>query len=158
MSDAPKSESKKEKKAAGETSKKAANPLIYVIIFAILFLVALGVLTWTLSVYYKSSQCALDPNIWCSDSWTCQNVCQLADPNTCLDQNGNSVNGCFCSNVTPSGGITGIAKCINDNINNYCTPDACDCPSAVQQAGNCVNGCPTQASAINADTCQTFKG
>ena len=55
--------------------KKTPDPLPYVIIFAILFIIALISVTWLLDVQNKSTQCALYPNYWCADNWTCNNAC-----------------------------------------------------------------------------------
>jgi hypothetical protein len=152
-----------EKVPPGQTKKKGANPLPYIIIFAILFLVALGVLTWALSVFYKASQCNLDPNIWCSDNWTCQTACPSTDPNdpnTCytpLAPNGaGPVDPCFCKNISPDGGVTGMAGCINTQINNYCTAESCACPDPIAGANNCLNGCPNTLGKVNPSECTTL--
>ena len=95
--------------------KRKADPLLYIIIFAILFLITLGLLTWVLDVYNKQLQCAANPNLWCSDKWTCTQTCQL-DPNTnaCVPpqnqfQTGQPtpVNPCFCAAL----GTTRLASC-----------------------------------------------
>jgi hypothetical protein len=119
-----------------ETKKKSADPLPYIIFFSILFFVALGVLTWTLSTWYKEHQCVLYPNIWCSDNWTCNNPCPT----------GHTGNQCFV-NLGP----TGLASCIfgpNAPGSRDClaTPPgtgglACDCPTGMQSIPNCFAGC-----------------
>lgn len=174
MADAKESKGKEPKKSKGkkeegevppgETKKKGANPLPYIIIFALLFLVALGVLSWALSVFYKASQCNLDPTIWCSDNWTCQNACTLSNPddsNTCQTSGGQPVDPCFCKNINSSGGITGMASCITTAINSYCaaSPDPttgdCACPAPINAASNCLKGCPNQLSQVNPNICTT---
>ena len=124
------------------------NPLPYIIVFAILFLVMLGVLTWALGVWYKESQCVLDPNIWCSDNWTCNTSCGT----------GYSGNACFV-NV----GSTGLASCIfgpGATGATVCltTPSgtggvACDCPDPMEaQTNNCFSGCGINFSDMNPNT------
>lgn len=119
------------------SQRDIADPLPYVIIFAILFLVALGVLTWTLGVWYKANQCAIYPNIWCSDSWTCDKPCPQ----------GFAANPCFQST-----GTTGLASCLfgpNAPGATVCfTPPsetggvACACPTGMaSQNRNCFAGC-----------------
>lgn len=132
------------------THRDVADPLPYVIIFAILFLVALGVLTWTLGVWYKANQCAIFPNIWCSDNWTCDKPCSP----------GFRANPCFQST-----GTTGLASCLfgpNAPGATVClnTPAgtggvACSCPTGMaNQSMNCFAGCGQNLSEIaNGATC-----
>lgn len=137
------------------TKKKSADPLPYIISFAILFLIALGVLTWVLSVFYKSYGCSYYPNIWCSDTWTCQSTCSSGFipgtrivPNPCFGSPGSS----------GSIGPTGLASCLfgpDSNTATVCffaptggppeggTGLSCACPAAMQGPNvlNCFNGC-----------------
>lgn len=127
------------------------NPLPYSITFAILFLILLGILTWVLDVWYKQNQCALEPNIWCSDNWTCNNTCPT----------GLSVNECFINS-----GSTGLASCLygpNAPGARICfnTPSgtgglSCNCPTNMTtQTNNCFSGCPQNLRSIpsNANCC-----
>lgn len=121
--------------------KEQADPLPYVIVFAILFLISLGLLTWVLSLWYKADQCGKNPNIWCSDTWSCNN-------NRCL-----GYNYCF-ENI----GATGLASCLygpNSVAATVCynletTGDTgatlCDCPQNLQNVQNCFSGCGTRIS------------
>lgn len=132
------------------SKKHAANPLPYIIVFAILFLIGLGVLTWFLGVFYKAHECSIYPNIWCSDTWTCGTT-------GCTTSGGHAVNTCF-NNV----GITGLASCLfGPNVSGatacFFTPTSptgitggtagtggeltCDCPSGMSGISNCFNGC-----------------
>lgn len=129
--------------ANNETKKKSADPLPYIIIFAILFLVALGILTWTLDMWYKQHQCALHPNIWCSDNWTCNNACTP----------GSAVSPCFV-NLGPTGlasclygpNVAGATACIAPPSETGGV--ACDCPTEMQGAQNCFVGCASKLSDI----------
>lgn len=137
------------------TKKKSADPLPYIISFAILFLIALGVLTWVLSVFYKSYGCAYYPNIWCSDNWTCQTTCTGGYiPGTNI-----IANSCFGSSgstatIGPTGlasclfgpGATGATVCFNAPTGGPPTGGtglSCDCPAGMQGSDvlNCFNGC-----------------
>jgi hypothetical protein len=127
---------------ADETKVETADPLPYVIIFAILFLVALGTLTWTLDVWYKSNQCAINPNIWCADTWVCNSKCESAK-NTCFKTNSDK----------------GLASCLfgPDSVGaQVCfgppTGDGplCDCPTGMAgQTGNCMSKCISNLKDFN---------
>ena len=132
--------------ADAETSKKAsANPLPYVIVFAILFLVGLVALTWTLGVYYKANQCAIYPNIWCADNWVCNNTC------------GGGFTGNACFGLS---GSTGLSSCLfgpNSTTAQVCfqVPEAglsCTCTTGMQQTNNCFSGCAQDFASIAGTT------
>jgi len=135
---------------ATTTTIETADPLPYIIAFAILFLISLGLLTWVLDVWNKANECAVFPNIWCSDNWTCNNSCPT----------GLGFNECF-NNV----GSTGLASCIygpNSAIATTCFTwptggdtgaVACDCTQPMQQqTNNCFSGCPNSLDAVNPET------
>src|SRR5690606_22735809 len=114
------------------------NPLPYIITFGILVILTLAALTWMLQQWYRETQCVLDPNIWCSDQWTCNNSCPT----------GSSNNECFI-NLGP----TGLASCLygpNSAIATVCftpptggTGTSCNCPpELVGITNNCLAGCP----------------
>jgi hypothetical protein len=116
------------------------DPLPYISCLAILFLIFLGLLTWSLGLNYKATQCVGNPNIWCSDNWVC-NV------NTC-----GKGNVCF-SNV----GLTGLASCIFGPEATGATACmgpgptggvACDCPQPLHNTQNCFSGCGLNLSGI----------
>ena len=127
--------------------RQVADPLPYIIIFAILFFVALGVLTWTLDMLYKQHQCAIYPNIWCSDNWTCATGCP----------SGYTGNKCFID-VGP----TGLASCIFGPDAPGATAcffppsetggTACNCPASIQQTQNCFNSCASNFTEIDINT------
>lgn len=135
----------------GDASKnKSVDPLPYIIIFAVLFFIALGVLTWALGAVYREHECAFYPNIWCSDDWSCNNVCPAGYPG----------NECF---VTHGPGSTGLASCIfgpNAPGHDVCynTPPgtggvACGCPTGMtDQTNNCFSGCAFNFNDMNPDT------
>lgn len=119
-------------------TKRSADPLPYIITFAVLFLIALAVLTWTLDIWSKAHSCGLDPNIWCSDNWRCNSNCSPADNfNPCFQHgtnptglasclygpNASGATACF---VPPTSGITGLS---------------CDCPSGMENSTNCFSQC-----------------
>lgn len=124
-----------------EVQKKASNQLPYIIVFAILFLISLGVLSWVLDVYNKTHQCNLYPDYWCDDRWTCNTACP-AD---------NVANSCF-KNLT----TTGLASCLygvasttaqlcfdTTDVTTHDDP-ICDCVKPLDDANvqNCFAGCP----------------
>jgi len=136
-------------------NKKSADPLPYIIVFAILFLIALGILTWVLDVLYKSYGCNFYPNIWCSDDWTCQTSCTGG-----VNPQGLPVNSCFSSI-----GTTGLASCLfgpKAPGGSVCvntptggpptggTATSCDCPTGMQgnNVKNCFNGCGININGI----------
>lgn len=132
--------------ATPATTQETADPLPYIIVFAILFLIALGVLTWVLDVWNKQHQCAINPNIWCSDNWTCNTSCPTGSP----------YNACFV-NVGP----TGLASCLygpNSEIATTClnpptgtggtTATACSCVTSMQQTNNCFSGCASNLGSV----------
>jgi hypothetical protein len=122
------------------------NPIPYLITFAILFLILLGVFTWALSIWYKEFQCGSNPNIWCNDDWTCARTC-TSEP----------VNDCFKNNNQP-----GLASCLygpNSAAATACytVPDsndpnipACTCPTTMENTSNCFSGCPSGLGSVNA--------
>lgn len=145
---------------------KESNPpknkhiIIYIVAFAIQFLVILGLLTWVLGVYYQNNSCGYYPNIWCSDMWTCNNVCQGGD--NPVNSKGLPVNPCY--GQTAYLGTTGLASCVFG-------PDApgatvclqaptgpptggtalgCDCIPQMQGSAveNCFNGCAANLDEI----------
>lgn len=141
-----------------KTKKKAANPLPYIIVFAILFLIALGVLTWVLDVFYKSYQCGYYPNIWCSDNWTCQTKCNGVIPGTDIYPNP-----CFGTpGSTGSLSPTGLASCLfgpdaPGALVCFTPPTggtgvACSCPTGMSGPPvlNCFNGCGIDLDSISA--------
>lgn len=133
------------------TKKAIADPLPYIIVFAIMVLVALGVLTWTLSVWYKTSQCAVYPNVWCSNNWTCNNSCAGTT----------GFNSCFTDYGT---GTTGLALCLmgpDSTQGQLCfqmptggTGDdvSCDCIPEIQKAQNCFSQCAQDFKSMGAST------
>ena len=119
--------------------REIANPLPYLITFTLLFLIALGVLTWVLDVWYKTNQCIQNPNIWCSNDWTCNNI-GTACPNG---------NACFSN---PNFGVTGLANClfgIGSPLLQRCEGNtepggvACVCPTNMTKTNNCFSSCAT---------------
>lgn len=141
------------KESTTQPVKSNKHILVYVIVFAIQFLVILGLLTWVLGVYYQNNACGLYPNIWCSDMWTCNTVCQGGD--NPVNPQGLPVNRCY--GQAEYIGSTGLASCVFG-------PDApgatvcftaptgpptggtglgCDCISEMQGplVTSCFNGC-----------------
>lgn len=117
------------------------DPLPYVIGWAILFLVFLSLLTWSIGLNYKATQCIGNPMIWCSDNWVCNNK-------TC--SKGNTVSPCF-SQI----GETGLASCLYGpsaagatacyappaNTTDDTSALACNCPHPLTSTLNCFSGC-----------------
>lgn len=128
------------------------NPLPYVIIFGILIILWLIVLTWTLDVWYKVNQCAIHPNIWCSNNWRCNNSCNDPNVNTCFATYGTGPTGlaacligpdsfaakyCF---VAPTGGASGTTAA--DSV-------SCECTNGMQATNNCFSGCAANLSSLS---------
>lgn len=130
------------------TQQQTADPLPYIAIFAVLTLITLGVLTWVLDVWFKEHQCNLNPNIWCSDNWTCNTSCPT----------GAGFNSCF---TNP--GSTGLASCLFGPTAAgamYCSGSSsgtgaviCPCPAGMTgQLNNCFSGCPQNLGDVNPST------
>lgn len=113
------------------------DPLPYIVVFVLLFVGLLIALTWTLDQWYKEHQCVLQPNIWCSDDWTCNSSCPT----------GSDFNACF-----NSVGPTGLASCLfgpASAVATLCYPQAstptgstvCACTPGMSSTNNCFSGC-----------------
>jgi hypothetical protein len=136
-----------------------SDPLPYVICFAVLFIISLGLLSWSLGVYNKSVQCVFNPNLWCSDNWQCEVQCSCANATgstgstpQCL-----TVNQCFNGGYT----ATGLASCLFGPTAmgaTTCLPPtgptgdssllACPCIDPMTQTFNCFSGCPIGLTGI----------
>ena len=167
---------KKEKKEPRE--RTAPNPLPYIIVFAILFIIACILLSWVLYNFNKESECGGNQKIWCTDNFGCTNACN-GDENNCTttgisadDGSGNSivtnkagtVNTCFCQNkstTTPGIGVTNISSCIFGDptgsgaqyCNNPPNSEAGSCQCSLDGAPNCFNGCATNAEKLPTTNC-----
>lgn len=136
----------------------APSILPYVIVFAILVIIAMVAATWTIYQFNLLNGCNNNPNIWCADNYTCNNSC----PNG-VSPAGLPVSPCF-TNVGP----TGLASCLfgPDSLTaSVCLvpPDdggtACDCPTELQSTtNNCFTGCPSKFSQVDPSTVCCVKG
>lgn len=146
-----------------QSNKQSPDLLPYIIVFAILFFIALGVFTWFLDVFYRDHACSLFPNIWCSDNWTCNTNCTGGRGPMNLP-----VSPCFTSV-----GVTGLASCLYGPDAPGATvclkapkigPTAggtglsCDCPTGMSSTGgtiisNCFNQCAINLESIGQPTC-----
>ena len=118
-----------------------ADPLPYIVVFAILFYISLGLLTWVLYEFNKAWQCPLNPNIWCADDFTCTNSCSEGN------SNGQPVNSCFIS-VRDSG----LASCLFGPMTSGATAcfayestaSSCICSNIMTSptTNSCFNSCP----------------
>lgn len=121
------------------STKKSADPLPYIILFAILFLISLAVLTWTLDVWSKAHSCALYPNIWCSDNWSCATNCS----------SGYSGNQCFVNGMNSTGlssclfgpNAAGATACFFTPTGGTAGSLSCECTPAMTAAPNCFSQC-----------------
>lgn len=137
-----------------KSTRATAEPLPYIIAFAILFLILLAVLTWTIDLYNKAHKCELEPNIWCFDTWQCNNNCAGSTNN-----DGQPVNACF-DNAT---GPTGLASCLfgpDSTQASLCfTPPntgtnelACACTEELTNTrSSCLANCPQSLGDVPAD-------
>lgn len=114
---------------------KPADPLTYVIIFSILFVITLIVLTWTLYEWYQNYQCGSHPNIWCSDEWVCNEVCTTG--------HGPTGTNCYLSNDNLASCLYGpnsaIANLCANNGQGQATMPLCEC---IVAGNNCLSNCP----------------
>lgn len=122
------------------------NPIPYLITFAILFLILLGVFTWALSIWYKEFQCGSNPNIWCNDDWTCARACTIEPVDDCF-KNNNKPGLASCLYGPNSAAATACYIPPTDGDPN--TP-ACTCPVLMTNTDNCFSGCPSGLSDVNA--------
>lgn len=136
--------------ASQPVSKKSPpNPLPYILIFAALFLIAMGVATWTLGVWYKANQCAIYPNIWCSNNWTCNNSCtgaQSSQYNPCFSEYGTGTTGLAVCLMGPNS--TQAQLCFSVPTGATAGTTSCDCVPPLQGANNCLSGCPSSLANI----------
>ena len=131
------------------------DPLPYIIVFFILVIISLAALTYMMDMYSKSVNCKNYPNVWCSDTWTCNNSCTGTTGSPPLNPNGLPVNECF-GNINP----TGLASCLFGPTSaqaNLCfvpvqgsTGTACDCVSS--SISNCLSGCSQTIEGISGST------
>lgn len=140
-----------------------SSPVPYLISFLILFIIALGVLTWMLGNFYKAHQCSINPNIWCGDTWTCTNLCPTENGETVGPTN-LPVNSCF--GASGPSGPTGLASCLYGPQSFQASvcfsaatgsdPDQllCTCPSTLnQEVANCFGGCGINLSSVQSSLC-----
>ena len=132
-------------KMESETPKiaKSANPLPYIIVFAILFIITLLVLTWTLYVWYQNHQCGAQPNFWCSDEWVCDTPCTSGKAPV-------PPSPCFYSNDGLASCLYGPTGAIATLCGNHGQPlvdgSLCACGAT---GNNCLTGCPQKLSGTN---------
>jgi hypothetical protein len=125
----------------------------YIILFAILVLVILGLLTWVIDLMNKDRNCNFNPKIWCDDGWRCQKNCENS-----TDPAGNPVSPCFEKAVL----ISGLASCLYGTSSvsaTYCVNDPtdkdkplCDCPDSYNSSKNCLANCGSSISSIGPGT------
>lgn len=119
------------------------NYLPYLISFLLLLLISLGLLTWLVSLVVKEETCVGNPDIWCSDGWSCDKNCPASDV---------THNACYGRT-----GATGLASCLfgpTSALATTCsssytggTGPYCGCPSSLQgQVSNCLAGCSSSTS------------
>jgi len=83
-------------------------------------------------LYYRSKIHIMlnDPNGWCANNWTCNNVCpDSEDVNECYKSEDYSEKGLYKCLVYPE-----VSPCDSDGN--------CDCPSSLDSTSNCFAGCP----------------
>ncbi len=124
------------------------NILIYIIIFAILFLIALSVLTWVLYLMNINYICESNPNIWCADDWVCNSTCSLQSASPCFSQpnatNGTGLAGCLF------GPTSAIAMTCFNTPTGSSSNTSCSCPAAtVSSTSNCLSGCAGRLGSVN---------
>jgi len=151
---------KSNKSNKNKSNKNKSNNIIpYIIAFAILFILALIVLTWMLDRWYKNRTCDNNPYIWCSDNWICETS---ADENgTCGDNNG--LNGCY-KDATTIGlssclfGITSTSAtiCTTAGTSGTSGTTGITCPCAITKDNstydeNCLIGCPISGQSLTSN-------
>lgn len=139
-------------KAASDHSH-SADPLPYIIVFAILFVGALAALTWMLGVWFKEHQCALNPNIWCSDTWQCNNNCPTGFTGSACFLHGTGTTGLASCLFGPT--AAGANICIPAGVPTGGIPENCNCPAGITGAtNNCLGSCPQNLSGVaNGNIC-----
>lgn len=123
-----------------------SNPLPYIIVFFALTLVFLGVLTWSISVYYKANRCEFEPSIWCSDAWTCQKACTGSEPelnNACFNKTTNILS-CLYADVT----ARLVDPCTNPSGLNDLNALSCPCSVPLDSAPSCLASCAVGLSGV----------
>lgn len=125
-----------------------ASELPYVIVYAVLFFVIIGLGLYIMHLYMTLHYCQTDPNIWCYD-YECAVQCPLntATPPQAINPSNQVVNICYNSTA----GFSGLVDCLygpNSAQANACiadptTPDTDEpaCPCAIGGTSNCLAGC-----------------
>lgn len=138
--------------------RETADPLPYVIVFALLVFIWLAIVTWTLDVWFKANQCASLPGIWCSDTWTCNNSCPTG-PNTnpCFTAFGTAANGlasCIWGPNAPGATVCLFAPTGGTAGTTAADEVSCTCTTGMQLAPNCFSACAQNLSSIDTSISQ----
>lgn len=127
------------------------DPLLYIVIFVFLAVLAIIFLTLLLWFNNKNLGCTNNPAIWCYDDWTCPSL----------------VTGC------PNTSVTGLASClygISSPLASVCVAGStggytggtpiCGCAiTPTGGAGNCLTNCPPNPTALQqTGYCTTLQG
>lgn len=113
--------------------------LILSVTFSIMFVGALLASLWMLNVIWKYNGCIKDPNIWCADTWVCNQTCQGFDP-------------CFASSEN-------LASCLYGPTSvraGACyTPQegSVSCPCNDNSGTSCLSGCPQNLASTTGTCC-----
>jgi len=136
------------------THKKSPDLLPYMIVFAILTIAAIGALTWTIGIWYKSNQCAINPNIWCFDTWQCNENCTTQLPYDTQNCFGRATDGTGLASCL-YGPTSAIATtCLAINAPTGGTGTACPCALSGPTGTSCLAGCAGDFSGLTGgDTC-----
>ena len=118
----------------------------YFVIFLFLVIIFGITLTWTLYIYYQENLCRLDSDFWCSNNWTCNNLCFPTEPNvsTCYSHKDNLAN-CLFGPESQIATVCFVSPPGDD-------PDSLSCPCTTN-AANCMSNCPQSISDANTTKC-----
>jgi len=155
------------------------DPLIFIIVFAILFVILLILTTYYLDLNNRLLGCQFKPNIWCFNDWTCPSqsggapacegkpVCPSDAPPT-----SNCVNVCYTNNGTINSlgqSATGLLDCLvgpNSQAAKVCggvpaNPNEPACGCDIATTNSCFSNCPSGVKSdqgLNPDTVCCVQG
>jgi len=135
-----------------EVPPTGVSPLPYVVIFAILVIILITVITMAIYYWSKAHMCGVNPHIWCSDNYTCNQSCEAGSigHSECFNADHLTDHGlasCLYGPDAPGAGL-----CFNPPTTGT-NELACDCVSEMNdQSNNCFSGCASKIGAVNQNT------
>lgn len=129
---------------------------IYAGIFYILLIIALVVLTWSITMNRRSYECTYQTSITCSNDWHCAATGDTGTHNPCYSDSTYTTQSWSTDGSTDS--QVGLPEClygVNSDVANACVNAAydpsvtgCTCPLTSMSTNSCLLGCPASLSDV----------